>query len=276
MSTETITIRGVDPKLLDQQRLAFAEYLTQHGPSIPTELYEHLNGILNMLDAWSDERRVDLPEKNSQWLPKTGPYPSGAITVIGWVDNNQYIQYAINGYCQVYRVNVDAFLERYRPVTAEELANAIPPSIAYFSLDAGPMILGFTYGDRWNGWGRPFVEKESFRKWLEASGDAFDPEYSYMKFDGDNLIYHDPMAAEDDQPVDQVIPLGQLEYEGRTYEVYNVANGWCWNQYDLASIEAVDFSMDDDPFHQIFVPEGLEEHHLAFRARQLLTWEDEE
>lgn len=275
MSTETITIRGVDPKLLDQQRLAFAEYLTQHGPSIPTELYEHLDGILNMLDAWSDDRRVDLPEKHSKWLPKTGPYPSGAITVIGRTDNNQRIQYAINGYCEVYHVTVDAFLDRYRPVTAEELTTPIPPALAYFSFDEGPMILGFTYGDRWNGWGLPFVEQESFRKWLEASGDMFDPEYSYMKFDGDNLIHHDPLAAEDGQPADQVMAPKQLEYEGRTYTVYDVANGWCWNQYDLASSESIDFSVDDDPFPQVFIPEGLEGHHLGFLARQLPTTEDE-
>lgn len=277
MSTETITIKGVDPTLLNSQRLALAAHLMEHGSAMPTSLYEALDGVLNMLDAWSDDRRVDLPAQHSHWFPKEGAvYPKGAITVIGWADNNRYIQFAKDGYCQVYRLAVDDFHERFRPVTDAERSQPIPPELAYFSFDEGPMILGFTYGDRWNGWGRPFVEKESFRKWIEASGDMFDPDYSHMKFAGDILIHHDPLAAENDEPIDQVLTPVQLEYQGKTYTVYDVANGWCWNQYDLATSEDVDFSVDDDPFPQVFIPAGLEEQHTAFLARQILKRKEEQ
>jgi len=278
MSTETITIRGVDPTLLNSQRLALAAHMMEQGSAMPTSLYEALDGILNMLDAWSDDRRVDLPEKHSHWFPKDEGtvYPKGAITVIGWSDHNRFIHFARDGYCQVYKAEVDDFLARFRRVTDEERATPVPPELAYFCFDDGPMILGFTYGDRWNGWGLPYVEKESFRRWIEASGEMFDPEYSHFKFDGDTLINHDPMAAEDNQPVDQVVEPTELAFEGKNYVVYHVGNGWCWNQYDLATSAAVDFSVGDDPFPPVFIPDGLEEHHMGFLARQFLTRGEEQ
>jgi len=276
MSNETITIENVDAELLDRQRLSLAEYLRVHEKSISPEHRDDLTGILNMLDAWHDTIWSGLPVVNSKWIPKEeAAYPKNVITVIGRARDNQSILFSFDGYCQVRLVAREEFLDRFRSVTDAERAQNIPPALAYFSLDEGPMILGFTYGNRWNGWGLPFVEQESFREWLEASGDTSDPEYSYMKFDGDNLIHHDPLAAEDGQPVDQVMAPRQLEYEGRTYTVYDVANGWCWNQYDLAGSESIDFSVDDDPFPQVFIPEGLEGHHLGFLARQLPTTEDE-
>jgi hypothetical protein len=272
MSTETITIRGVDAQLLDQQRLAFAEYLMQHGPTMPTKVYEHLNGILNMLDAWSDERRVDLPEQYSQWIPKDSKYPKGAVTVVGWEDHKRSIQFAVNGYCEVYKAAVDDFLERFRRVTTQERETEIAPALAYFNLDDTPMILGFTYGDRWNGWGLPFVEKESFRKWLQASDVMGDPEYAHFKFRGEDLVYHhDPCSIEEGEPLEQILEVKQLEFEGNAYDVYDVSQGWCWNQYDRATTDVNDMVDVDGSFPRVFIPKGLEEYHLGFLSLRRRT-----
>ena len=66
MTTETITLARVDAELLDKQRLKLAEYMCGVWPDeakimgvMDDETHEALEGILNMLDAWSDERHKE-------------------------------------------------------------------------------------------------------------------------------------------------------------------------------------------------------------------------
>ncbi|RKX63745.1 MAG: hypothetical protein DRP42_07275 [Tenericutes bacterium] len=59
---ETITIKGVDVQLLDKQRQILGEALVNQGACQRSQgqLFgyelEALEGIINMLDAWSDNR----------------------------------------------------------------------------------------------------------------------------------------------------------------------------------------------------------------------------
>lgn len=58
MGLETIVIRGVDVELLEKQRLAL---LTIERKDLAPEQYAAIEGIQNMLDVWSDERRYGTP-----------------------------------------------------------------------------------------------------------------------------------------------------------------------------------------------------------------------
>ncbi len=199
-----------------------------------------------------------LIEKGSQWIRKGSCYPEGVVTVIRLSENRNFLQFARIGYCRVYRATTEQFAKQFRPVTPEELAAVRQPELAYFDFDDTPLILGFTYGQRWNGWGVPLLEKESYRAWLEAVNDRQDPECTYMYFKGDKLFVHDPHV---DEPDDQEIPEELLVYGGQTYRVHDVSNGWCWNQYDMDENPVEIFG---DEFPVVFVPKGLEEEHQKY------------
>jgi hypothetical protein len=55
-ATGTLVIENVDLDMLDQQRLVVAEWICgqEDGWSFPPEL----DGIINMLDRWSDQRHT--------------------------------------------------------------------------------------------------------------------------------------------------------------------------------------------------------------------------
>lgn len=223
----------------------------------------------------STEKQLTPPEPRSKWVNKycAAAYPRGGITILEIAEGPR-VKYYRDGHCQVYSASVESFHNSYRPATEEEL-NAEPlPELAYFCFDEGPMILGFSYGTRWNGWGCPLVEKESFRRWLEAMGDVFSPEDGHMRFEGDKLINHDPYAVEDGRPPDTVMTSSPLIYEDRTYEVYDVSNGWCWNQYDWDDTEARYFN--ESVFEQVVIPEGLENAHLDYMAKRAKILREEE
>jgi len=269
---ETIEIKDVDIDLLDAQRLTLGEYTIEHVDVMEPEVLAALEGILNMLDAWSDDRRPDLPQRLSRWMPndpKVG-YPKDVVEVVGTDRDKEThelrVKFVYEGYCPVYSAGIDKFKDRFRPLTQTELDSKILPELAYFGFEDGPLILAFTYGDRWNGWGLPVVDKESFRKWLEVTGDMFGvsgDDYSYFKFEGDNLILHIPAHESDTgQPIDQVMEPAELIYRDKTYQVYAVGNGWCWDQYDAAT-----FKFEPKALPTVCIPAGLEEVHEACTVR---------
>jgi len=49
-----LSIPGVDLDLLEEQRLDLALLLTCHSEILATEDLQVLDGLLNMLDSWSD------------------------------------------------------------------------------------------------------------------------------------------------------------------------------------------------------------------------------
>lgn len=62
MKTETITLDNVDTAKLDQQRLVLAGIvINDHGLSKTQE--DALEGIVNMLDTWSDKRHFQYDAK---------------------------------------------------------------------------------------------------------------------------------------------------------------------------------------------------------------------
>ena len=54
MTRETLIIDNIDPDLLDYQRLLIWGWVFQND--LPSEVGEALEGILMMLDNWSDRR----------------------------------------------------------------------------------------------------------------------------------------------------------------------------------------------------------------------------
>lgn len=54
--TKLLMIEGVDLDMLERQRIALARTLVIVGSSINKQDVELLDGLLNMLDSWSDER----------------------------------------------------------------------------------------------------------------------------------------------------------------------------------------------------------------------------
>lgn len=199
-------------------------------------------------------------KKGGLWMSniEKARYPRDAYKVYK-VSKSGKVEFFREGGGFGYSLPEDEFRAQFRLPTEFEIEAAKEPTPAYFDMDDCPVYLGFTYGRRWNGWGVPLVEKESFKKYLTQMWDAgdFDHEFSNLHFEGDKLIYHDPESGIHDLPVDEEIELTTFIYKGARYTGFFVDIGWCWNQYDIDDLDA----MLLDELKDAIVPDCLEELH---------------
>lgn len=115
------------------------------------------------------------------------------------------------------------------PEPVGEGATGDLPSLSFFSLDYGPTVLGFSWGQRWNGFGQPSLEASTLRRWVEETFEEDGLEHDiYFEWRGDELWVvnkNDPLQTCE-------IPPGNVEFNGTSYDVYDVSQSLCWFEFD--------------------------------------------
>jgi hypothetical protein len=98
--------------------------------------------------------------------------------------------------------------------------------LAFFYFDEGPAILGWTSGNRWNGWGCPLLERSCIERYIEQLP------WEQICFKGDELVYHDENYDAEEQA--EAIKPQVIRHDGKDFQVYAFGGlGFCWNQREL-------------------------------------------
>lgn len=168
------------------------------------------------------------------WLYGAGKqeYPKHALSILSIIDDRVTFAPLHGG--RSFSGPLDQFLRDFRLVTEEEREAANTAFLAVFSLDWGPHILGFSWGQRWNGWGDPTLEKESLKKWMTETLDG--EETCTLEWVANKLI-HVWEPYDDDDPGREEIEPRELVHDGKTYTVYDVGLSWCWTEYNQDDLE---------------------------------------
>ena len=194
-------------------------------------------------DAWAHtcagDEILDVEEwpfypRKTTWMPKdpAATFPKSAFTVLNV--KGDLLELAPMGGGLGGSMLVKKFLENFREPTEEELAAASQARLAIFSLDWGPCVVGFSWGQRWNGWGCPTLEKESLSKWME---ETLDGEESMTLEWKDGKLFHVWEPYDDDDPGREEIEPEKVFFDGKEYECYDVSLSWCWHEYDADDLK---------------------------------------
>jgi len=190
----------------------------------------------------------------SRWIPtNNGTYPEGCVQVHQTVTESvKVVTFSFKSGGFLIEWSVDKFLERYREVTEVE-KNSTTYKLALFGFDDGPEILAFTAGDKWNGWGKPLVEKDSFVAFLKELRGGEDNQL--FAFDGNKLMFYPYEPDEGEPKVEEIDPI-EIEYKGATFTVYPVSMGLCWNQDYIRDLDLED-EYDVERWQNAHAPGGI-------------------
>jgi hypothetical protein len=161
-----------------------------------------------------------IPTIQDYWIPKTpgARHPDDSVAI-----HSATVSVALQGGGFIREIPLDYFLANFRRV--EDYEKKPDYRLAFFSFDEGPTILGWTAGNRWNGWGCPLLERSCIERYI-----ALLP-WEQVTFDGDNLVYYDENCDPDEQA--EAIRPQVIHAEGRDFQVYAFGGfGLCWNQTD--------------------------------------------
>ena len=179
------------------------------------------------------------------WVPKenaAGNFRGGVR--VSSVQPDGRVRFYPEGGGPEYSAPWEEFKERFRQIGEDE-ANHRTPDPAYFGFDDGPAVLGFSWGQFWNGWACPSIEKDALSEWMKRMD--FDERNEHILKWENGKLYH---IGEEDEPEDRYeIEPSTLLFEKRLLTVYNVSLGWCWWE-DPADPEKL-AEMHEDEFENI-------------------------
>lgn len=210
-------------------------------------------------DKWAEECpgdelveiwKSDL-EPWSDWIPKAdgAKYPHHAMRL--FKAEGGKVEFAPAGGGMQMSGALSQFLDEFTIVT-EEMKNSGRHDIALFDFDEGAGIVGFSTGQRWNGWGVPYLEVESFTAWI-----ADDPTGLFEVVDG--VVSRKLQEGEEGE--DEVLKPFPIDYWGVEYLVVDASCGLVWNQYDPGG--DADYIADKLGSGETCAPEGLDLAHLT-------------
>lgn len=181
------------------------------------------------------------PTPKSLWRRKDAPIEEAGEIEVARVE---VVFFPKGGGFQM-RLPADEFFDRYQVSKREDWEDVFPiPAI--FCFDDGPSFVGFTHGQRWNGWGMPCCEVSVFKQWwdalIEETGEG-DCGFRFLE-DG-TLIYDQSAYYPEDEYEHEVFPVSELDYRGKIYQVYQLGGSLCWNEYPYAP-ETLDAMEDND------------------------------
>lgn len=200
-------------------------------------------------------------EPYSRWLPKRpdARYPRHAVTLLSATADK--VEFAPLGGGMGHSGPRSQFLDEFVPVT-EAMVSSVKPELAFFCFDNGPVALGFSYGNRWNGWGEPHIEESVMRRFVaKLKEDECEDEYTMFTFTDDGQLRYNYYDAEDDEDDYEIVEPDLIDYDGKIYRTYAVGLGLCWVQYDLPDLVHV-ADEERDELLEAFAPEGIDVESL--------------
>ena len=179
------------------------------------------------------------PTIHERWLPNApgARYPDDAVVIHAV---NVSVSPQGGGFIRDWPLA--SFLANFHRVEDEEKKPVY--RLAFFSFDDGPAILGWTAGDRRNGWGCPLLERSCIERYIERLP------WEQVTFDGDNLVYYDENCDPEEQA--EAIKPTIIHAEGRDFQVYAFGGfGLCWNQTEPEN------AADDQECVDAITPPGI-------------------
>lgn len=141
-----------------------------------------------------------------------------AVTLLGETANSATLATLGGGF--VYRIPKMLFQAEYEPATTTK------PTWrkGRFGFDSGAEYpyVGYTSGQRWNGWECPWFELD------EAQQIVADAPHTGSKYNPDKDCFEQRYYADDEV---YALPAMSILYEGKYVRVYIVGDGWCWEEW---------------------------------------------
>ncbi len=161
-----------------------------------------------------------------------------------------HVSIAASGGGLIAAVKLEEFLERFRPAPAE----TTPYYLEYFCFDDCPWVLGFTDGKRWNGWGRPRVEKSCVEAYIKLVPEMFE-------FTPEGNVHCTGCWHDEDEP--PVIAKPEIiNWKGKEITVFDLGDwGLTWNNAPMDT-EAGDAD-DDLSICRAIIPDGWDRAMLG-------------
>lgn len=102
------------------------------------------------------------------------------------------------------------------------------PSITHFHIEGFTHTYeGFTWGNTWNGWERPYFTIDVAHHLIDAM--LRDCDVSYYDAEKDMFV-----VKFDEEDCGEEFYGSDIVYQGKTYHVYDIGNGsWCWDEVIL-------------------------------------------
>lgn len=180
-----------------------------------------------------------IPTIHEYWLPNEpgARYPDDSVVI-----HAASVSFSRQGGGFIREMPLASFLANFNRVEDNEKTPVY--RLAFFSFDDGPTILGWTVGERWNGWGCPLLERSCIERYSERIP------WEQVTFDGDKLVYYDENCDPDEQA--EAIKPQIIHHEGVDFQVYDFGGfGLCWNQVDP------DDAVGDQECIDAIVPPGI-------------------
>lgn len=167
------------------------------------------------------------PLPGDLWVSRGSPaHEVPAATVV--VDNVEdgLVTFALTGGGFVKQGPVHRFMAELRPVTEADRVRVAHRAI--MSFDDGFATRCYSFGDRWNGWGKPLVTREDAERFV---ADMHTPPDYLVEWDGDVIRLQDVYG---DGDVWTIGPETVRTVDGEL-TVYDLGlGGWCWHVDDEA------------------------------------------
>lgn len=186
------------------------------------------------------------PKPSEVWTPTGGQHPRDSFRV-----HDIKVFFSPVGGGLIGALPLSEFLAQFRPAPAD----MTPFYMEYFGFDESPWILGFTNGDRWNGWGKPLVEKSCLDAYL-----TLDPELGSFMENGDFRYNGD--GGGDDGYV--MVTPQEILWEGEKLLVYDLGGlGLTWNRTELYTDDTEGYGPEDTlAICNAIIPEGWDRSKL--------------
>jgi len=155
-------------------------------------------------------------------VPRDAQFPDGAVVVDGYDDDGPLLVHPLGGGFQ-YAFETKA-TSRYRVADVGEPGRALFRPVQLSLMDSEVHFTGWTNGEKWNGWAKPYFElAEGHRliEWLKddkSHYDATQDVFLTISQDSEEEVWAACSIAITDGSSIKAYPIG--------------ASSWCWDQVD--------------------------------------------